>query len=193
MGVGSHNSRMSTANNQSVSRFGAPSKFESRLSQNNMSRMSYKGMDNRPSHQKLFGNPNQRKVLPILILQSKLDIWILKFRYWFILVLQVDQNRNFGKLFRFTVYVEKIARNERPRFKFGSKMHFQMPISTNKVDQKYIRREQKLIHLLFERGSWKFNFDPILYVGRRFVGLLYTLRISILIHSRIQSEPISKF
>jgi len=58
MGMGSHNSRMST-NNQSVSRFGAPNKFESRLSQNNMSRMSYKGIDNRPSHQKLFGNPNQ--------------------------------------------------------------------------------------------------------------------------------------
>ena len=66
MGMGSHNSRMST-NNQSVSRFGAPNKFESRLSQNNMSRMSYKGIDNRPSHQKLFGNPNQRKMLPILI------------------------------------------------------------------------------------------------------------------------------
>ena len=48
--------------------------------------------------------------------------------------LQVDQNRNLG-----TVYVEKIARNLRPRFKFGSKMHFQMSISNNKVDQKYIR------------------------------------------------------
>merc|ERR1712168_1063361 len=58
MAVGSHNSRVPT-HNTSVSRFGAPSKFESRLSQNNISRMSYKGIDNRPSHQKLFGNPNQ--------------------------------------------------------------------------------------------------------------------------------------
>ena len=62
--------------------------------------------------------------------------------------LQVDQNRNLG-----TVYVEKIARNLRPRFKFGSKMHFQMPLSNSKVDQKYVRWEQKLIHLLFGRGS----------------------------------------
>lgn len=60
LGINSGNSqsRMST-HNQTVSRFGAPSKFESRLSHNNASRMSYTKIDNRPSHQKLFGNPNQ--------------------------------------------------------------------------------------------------------------------------------------
>lgn len=56
--LGNSQSRISSYN-QSVSKFGAPNKFESRLSQNNASRMSYKGMDNRPSHQKLFANPNK--------------------------------------------------------------------------------------------------------------------------------------
>ena len=52
--------------------------------------------------------------------------------YWFILDPKVDQNRNFGS-------VKKIATNLRRRFEFGSKIHFQMPISFNKVDHNYIQ------------------------------------------------------